>query len=118
MATHRWTFGKPLHRHNTGERIERGDEFEPSDAERQAFGDRMEELDDESDDEPVDEAEQDDSDTQSLTDLNGVGESVADGLREAGYESVDAVRGASVEDLVAIDGIGETLATELSEVGE
>lgn len=66
----------------------------------------------------AEESSDDSTDENPLTDLKGVGESTADALQEAGYTSVDSVRGASAEDLVAINGIGETLAAELSEVDD
>lgn len=57
----------------------------------------------------------DDEGTQSLTELSGVGDATAESLRDAGYDAVDDVRSASVEDLVDVDGVGESLAMELSE---
>lgn len=119
MATHRWTHGKPLHRHAPDETIELGDEFEPSEGEINAFNDRIEELEAESDDENVVvEPEVEVSDVQPLTDLDGVGEATADSLHEAGYTTVEDVRSESVENLVAVDGVGEALAADLSEVDE
>lgn len=64
-----------------------------------------------------DEDTSDDEGTQSLTELSGVGDATAESLRDAGYDTVDAVRSASVEDLVDVDGVGESLAMELSEEG-
>ncbi|MES3517015.1 MAG: helix-hairpin-helix domain-containing protein [Natronomonas sp.] len=51
----------------------------------------------------------------ALTDLEGVGDSKARRLREAGYESVDDVRAATVAELTQIDGIGDGHAAQLLE---
>ena len=48
-----------------------------------------------------------------LTDISGVGDSKADALREAGYETVDDVRGASQDELAEIDGVGNALAARI-----
>ncbi|MFD1585613.1 50S ribosomal protein L32e [Halorientalis brevis] len=50
---------------------------------------------------------------EDLTDISGVGDSKADSLREAGYETVDDVRGASQDELAEIDGVGNALAARI-----
>jgi len=68
------------------------------------------------DDEPDADAEDREEDGQeyaSLTDIAGVGEAKAETLREAGYETVDDVRGASQSDLATVDGIGNALAARI-----
>lgn len=42
MASHRWTSTTRLKRHDTGERIEPGETFEPTESELRAFGDHIE----------------------------------------------------------------------------
>ena len=46
MATHRWTSSTRLQRHDTGETIQPGDVFDPTESELSAFGDDIERLDD------------------------------------------------------------------------
>ncbi|MFC3958689.1 50S ribosomal protein L32e [Halovivax cerinus] len=78
------------------------------------------------DDEPEDVEETVDDDPSadadgpsSLGEISGVGESKADALREAGYESVDDVREASQDDLAAVDGVGMALAARIkADVGD
>jgi large subunit ribosomal protein L32e len=48
-----------------------------------------------------------------LEDIAGVGGAKADALREAGYETVEAVREASQDDLSGIEGIGNALAARI-----
>lgn len=79
----------------------------------------------EPDDEPVEAepAEPDESEDEEpeeppleereLTDISGVGESKADLLREAGYESVPELAAASREELAEIEGIGNALAARI-----
>lgn len=43
---------------------------------------------------------------EPLVDIDGVGEDLAKKLFEAGFQSINAVAGASLDDLEAIDGIG------------
>ena len=70
-------------------------------------------------DETEDEEEDDEPEIQELTDISGVGDSKADTLREAGYNTVDQVRGASQDDLADIDGIGMALAARIkADVGD
>ncbi|MDL5362531.1 50S ribosomal protein L32e [Halalkalicoccus sp. NIPERK01] len=48
-----------------------------------------------------------------LTDISGVGETKADALREAGFESVEDVKAASQDDLADVEGIGNALAARI-----
>jgi hypothetical protein len=56
----------------------------------------------------------DESDGPTLTDIQHVGESRAEDLREAGYESVRNVATADKSTVAEIDGIGETRAAQLT----
>jgi len=53
--------------------------------------------------------------TQSLTDLDGVGEYLREQLTEEGYTSVDAIDSASVSELTEVQGVGTKRATDLSQ---
>jgi len=54
-----------------------------------------------------------------LTDISGIGESKAETLREAGYTSVDHIRGASQDELADVDGVGMALAARIkADVGD
>lgn len=48
-----------------------------------------------------------------LTDVTGVGETVVENLRSAGYEDIEDVRGASAGELQEVDEVGEETATRL-----
>ncbi|MFC5972584.1 50S ribosomal protein L32e [Halomarina salina] len=50
---------------------------------------------------------------ETLEDIDGVGPSKAEALREAGYESVEDVQAATVEDLTEVEGISESLAEDI-----
>ncbi|WP_256557168.1 50S ribosomal protein L32e [Haloarcula marina] len=63
-------------------------------------------------DEVAEEAEADD-DEMELTDISGVGDSKADALREAGFETVDDVRAADQSALAEVNGIGNALAARI-----
>jgi len=79
--------------------------------------DAAEQGDDEEDDAEADEAE--DEGPEGLTDISGVSESKAEALREAGYETVDHVRGASQDQLADVEGIGMALAARVkADVGD
>ena len=54
-----------------------------------------------------------DVENTKLTDIAGVSDGLAATLNENGYDSIDDVREASVEELQKIDGIGETTAERL-----
>ena len=58
-------------------------------------------------------AEADEDDLSELTDISGVGDSKAEALREAGFETVDDVRGADQSQLANVDGIGNALAARI-----
>ena len=77
-----------------------------------------EEVEDE--DEEVEEAEAEaEPEIEDITDISGVGESKADALREAGYDTVDRIRGASQDELANVDGIGMALAARIkADVGD
>jgi len=57
---------------------------------------------------------------QTKQDLPGIGNEIADALRNAGFDSVEKIRQASDEQLLAISGIGkgrlETIRAALKEV--
>ncbi|WP_324757001.1 50S ribosomal protein L32e [Haloarcula montana] len=48
-----------------------------------------------------------------LTDISGVGDAKADSLREAGFETVDDIRGADQSALAEVSGIGNALAARI-----
>ncbi|MFB6282382.1 MAG: 50S ribosomal protein L32e [Halobacteria archaeon] len=56
---------------------------------------------------------------EELTDIEGVGESKAELLREAGIRSVEDVKRASQDQLTDIDGVGKALAARIkADIGE
>ncbi|SFC58376.1 LSU ribosomal protein L32E [Halobiforma haloterrestris] len=72
------------------------------------MADEQSEPDAEAEDEP-----------QELEDISGVGESKAEALREAGYESIEDVKEADQDDLAEADGIGNALAARIkADVGD
>ena len=65
-------------------------------------------------DQVAEEAEDEAEDEHAeLTDISGVGPSKAESLREAGFEDVDAVRGADQSELADVSGIGNALAARI-----
>ena len=50
---------------------------------------------------------------ETLEDIDGVGDAKAESLREAGYESVEDVQAATVDDLTEVEGISESLAERM-----
>jgi large subunit ribosomal protein L32e len=69
-------------------------------------------VDADSEDEVEDEFEE-------LTDISGVGQSKADALKDAGYETVDDIRVASQDDLASVEGVGMALAARIkADVGD
>jgi len=62
-------------------------------------------ADDETNDETVE--------AEELTDISGVGDAKAESLREAGFETVDDVRGADQSALAEADGVGNALAARI-----
>jgi len=87
------------------------DELTDDDAEAdEAAAEEEEDEEDEEDEEPA---------ITELTDISGIGDAKAETLREAGYNSVDHVRGASQEELADVDGIGMALAARIkADVGD
>ena len=60
-----------------------------------------------------------DDELEELEDISGVGESKADALREAGFESVEDVKGASQDELAQAEGVGNALAARIkADVGD
>jgi large subunit ribosomal protein L32e len=80
-----------------------------------ADADDEEQAADEADEAAGDEeaGEQDDDQPSELEDISGVGPSKADSLREAGYDSIEAVQAASQDDLAEVSGIGNALAARI-----
>ena len=78
--------------------------------------------DEESDEADADdeEADADDEDEfEELTDISGIGASKAEALEEAGYSTVDQVRGADQDELADVSGIGMALAARIkADVGD
>jgi large subunit ribosomal protein L32e len=71
------------------------------------------------DEQAPDEDEDDDEGPEELTDISGVGEEKAETLREAGYDSVGAIRAADQSDLADVDGVGMALAARIkADVGD
>lgn len=70
----------------------------------------------------TDDSDEDDGETDEiteLTDISGVSEEKAEVLREAGYDTVDYIRGASQDELANVDGIGMALAARIkADVGD
>ena len=59
------------------------------------------------------------SEHEELTDISGIGEAKAESLREAGFDSVDDVRGADQSALADVEGIGNALAARIkADVGD
>ncbi|RBI63943.1 50S ribosomal protein L32e [halophilic archaeon] len=54
-----------------------------------------------------------DDEPEQIEDISGVGESKAEALDEAGYESVEDVKAASQDDLAEVEGIGNALAARI-----
>ncbi|WP_408957538.1 50S ribosomal protein L32e [Natrinema sp. 74] len=61
----------------------------------------------------------DNDELQTLEDISGVGESKAEALREAGFESIEDVKEADQDDLADAEGIGNALAARIkADVGD
>jgi len=78
-------------------------------------------ADDEAVEAEADEAEEEaeDDEPTELTDISGVGESKAEALRDAGYETVEDVKTASQSDLADVEGVGMALAARIkADVGD
>jgi large subunit ribosomal protein L32e len=50
---------------------------------------------------------------EELTDVDGVGETKAEALREAGYETVEDLKRASQDELAGVDAVGKALAARI-----
>ena len=70
--------------------------------------------------EPTEDAEAESEDEpEELTDISGVGQSKAEALEAAGYETVDEIRVASQDDLADVEGVGMALAARIkADVGD
>ena len=78
----------------------------------------IEDLGDDEDDETEADADEEDE-IEELTDISGVGDSKAEALEAAGFETVDQVRGADQEELAEVDGVGMALAARIkADVGD
>jgi KaiC/GvpD/RAD55 family RecA-like ATPase/predicted flap endonuclease-1-like 5' DNA nuclease len=64
-------------------------------------------------DEPAEQPQAPDKETGELLKIPGVGEAKAEVLKEAGYHSIRDIQTASVEELSAVKGIGEKLASKI-----
>jgi large subunit ribosomal protein L32e len=54
-----------------------------------------------------------------LEDISGVSEAKADALREAGYDSIDYIQGASQDELANVEGVGMALAARIkADIGD
>ena len=51
--------------------------------------------------------------TKTLTELKGIGEAKASALIEAGFDSIEKIQSASIEELTKVSGISETVAKSL-----
>jgi len=80
----------------------------------------VEELGDTADEKATDDdAEDDEPEVTELTDISGVGDAKAEALREAGYDTVAKVKGASQDELASVDGIGMALAARIkADIGD
>ena len=97
--------------------------FEDTDDEAEeeaAFEEDTTEQDDESEADAEAETDADAEDElEELTDISGVGQSKADALTAAGYETVEDVRVASQGDLAEVNGVGMALAARIkADVGD
>ncbi len=82
-------------------------------------GDDEASADDAGDDDDDAAAEDADEGPAELTAIAGVGDSKAEALREAGYDTVDAVRVADQVELAEVEGIGNALAARIkADVGD
>ncbi|SDJ51883.1 LSU ribosomal protein L32E [Halovenus aranensis] len=92
------------------------DEVEVSDDVEAEIGE--DDADEATDDTDADD-EDDEDEIEELTDISGVGDSKAEALREAGYDTVAKVKGASQDELADVDGIGMALAARVkADIGD
>jgi len=81
----------------------------------------VDEIGDDDEAEATDEEEEADEEDEieELTDISGIGDAKADSLREAGYTTVDHIRGADQDELAEVSGIGMALAARIkADVGD
>ena len=75
-------------------------------------------ADENGDETPADDASEE-SEPQELESISGVGESKAEALRDAGFESIQDVKEASQDDLADAEGVGNALAARIkADVGD
>lgn len=90
-----------------------------SDEEHQAEAEPEAADESEAEEDVQEEQAEDATGPQELTDISGVGESKAEALIEAGYESVEEIRAADQSDLSDVSGIGNALAARIkADVGD
>ncbi|MFW6435231.1 MAG: 50S ribosomal protein L32e [Halovenus sp.] len=78
-----------------------------------------EETDESDAEEEADADDEDEDEFEELTDISGIGASKAEALEEAGYKTVDQVRGADQDELAEVGGIGMALAARIkADVGD
>jgi large subunit ribosomal protein L32e len=78
----------------------------------------IEDLGDDEDEESEPEADEEDE-IEELTDISGVGDSKAEALEDAGFGTVEKVRGADQDELAEVDGVGMALAARIkADVGD
>jgi large subunit ribosomal protein L32e len=97
---------------------------EDIESEHPSDGEPVEDIDERAEEAEADaESDADDEDEADepteLTDISGVGDSKANALREAGYETVADIKSASQSDLSDVDGVGMALAARIkADVGD
>ncbi len=65
------------------------------------------------------EGSEESEDVEGLEEISGVGESKADALREAGFDSIEDVQEADQDDLAEVEGVGNALAARIkADVGD
>ncbi|OIB56606.1 hypothetical protein [Natrialba sp. SSL1] len=120
MTTHRWTSSTRLKRHDTGETIAPGEEFEPTDSELRAYGNQIERVEENTEPAELTEREREvaghfgeDPDPETSADEDG---SVAFD-KDAWFEDHDGYqdRIETVESGVVDDVLDKIKATERSE---
>jgi large subunit ribosomal protein L32e len=89
------------------------EEDESADEETDEEADDQEAEADDDEEAAADDDEDDAEDYEELTDISGVGETKAEALRDAGFETIRDVREASQDDLAEVEGIGNALAARI-----
>ena len=78
-----------------------------------------EDVEEPTEDEAEDAEAESEDEPEELTDISGVGQSKAEALEAAGYETVDEIRVASQDDLADVEGVGMALAARIkADVGD